>query len=338
MNHAEFQGSHYEIGFQWGALLAEHGNFILHHVPFAVTKERIDFAAACVPIYQEYFPEILEEIQGLAHGQKEDVRLFQAVLFSMYAMVPGCRCSCFAVSNGEQIFLGRNSDFLTELEEQYLNVIYHTADSFLGNSFTGNTTAFIEMEDGINEHGLSVGLTSVYPHHIQPGINAGMLVRLFLEKCRTVRQAIELLERIPVSSAQTLTVADAAGEICVMECNADGLEIITPSKDLPFVCATNVFHSKAMAPYVFAGIDNWEAEPRYQTLDSFLRKKAGQMEISDAMELLKGNHGFLCQYDRATGKDTVWSVVYDIKGKKIYRAEGNPGRTEFLEDRRFFPK
>ncbi len=44
----------------------------------------------------------------------------------------------------------------------------------------------------------------------------------------------------------------------------------------------------------------------------------------------------MCQYDRKTGKDTVWSVIYDVTGGKIYRCEGNPSRKRFLEDKRIF--
>ena len=43
----------------------------------------------------------------------------------------------------------------------------------------------------------------------------------------------------------------------------------------------------------------------------------------------------MCQYDRRKGADTVWSVVYDVKNKKIYRVEGNPSRKPYKEDLRF---
>ena len=43
----------------------------------------------------------------------------------------------------------------------------------------------------------------------------------------------------------------------------------------------------------------------------------------------------MCQYDRKTGADTVWSVIYDVKERKIYRVEGNPVRKGFKEDKRF---
>ena len=75
------------------------------------------------------------------------------------------------------------------------------------------------MEDGVNEKGLAAGLTSVYPPSgasgplIAPGMNAGLLLRFFLERCASVEEALVWLKRLPVSSAQTFTLADAGGKI-----------------------------------------------------------------------------------------------------------------------------
>ena len=82
-------------------------------------------------------------------------------------------------------------------------------------------------------------------------------------------------------------------------------------------------------------IDNWFAEERYQTLYSAFSEKNGGFNFPFAEKLLSGDYGFLCQYDRSTGKDTVWSVIYDMKRHKIYRSEGNPRRHKFKEDIRF---
>lgn len=116
MYHAHFRGTHYEAGFRWGSLLLKHKNIILENIPFEITQERIDYALSCLPIYEKYYHEIVEEIQGLADGQQCDVRILQAVLFSMYSMPPSCNCSCFAFTTEQEILLGRNSDFLTEIE------------------------------------------------------------------------------------------------------------------------------------------------------------------------------------------------------------------------------
>lgn len=333
MYHERFCGTHYEIGFRWGARLAKHGNYILENVGFPITAERLAFSESCLPVYREYFPEILQEIQGIADGQKCDEKRLRAFLFSMYAMPPCCNCSCFAVANGRNVLLGRNSDFLTRLEKSNMNVLYRfTAPSY---SFTGNTTAFVQMEDGVNEHGLAVGLTSIQPTSVRPGMNAGLLLRFFLEKCKSTEEVVGQLHTLPISSAQTFTMADAAGNIAVAECCAEKVAIRKPSGQKPYVCATNTFRADEMLRFNIAGIDNWRADERYETLASALNRNADTMDLKSAADLLSGKHSFLCQYDRKTGKDTVWSVLYDLTRGKIYRAEGNPSRRRFQEDTRF---
>ena len=333
MYHAHFRGTHYEAGFRWGSLLLKHQNIILENIPFEITQERIDYALSCLPIYERFYPEITEEIQGLADGQNCDVRILQAVLFSMYSMPPACNCSCFAFTTGQEILLGRNSDFLTEIEKLNMNVIYRLTDGAY--SFNGNTTAFVEVEDGVNEQGLAVGLTSVYPVQRKPGFNAGLLLRYLLEKCKNVSEAISCLHQLPIASAQTLTLADTSGEIALVECNSERIEVTTSlSNTHSFVCDTNTFHLTKMTEYNRIGIDDWFAEKRFQTLLSALQDNKN-FNLIFAQKLLSGEYGFLCQYDRSTGKDTVWSVIYDLKQHKIYRSEGNPGRRSFKEDFRF---
>ena len=333
MYHAHFCGDHYEIGARWGSRLAERGNFILDRIPFPISAQRVSFAWECLPLYKTYFPAILEEIRGIAAGQRCQVEPLYAVLFSMYAIPPSCCCSCFAVSNGKTVLLGRNSDFLPALEKLNQNVIYRFSSGAY--AFTGNTTAFLEMEDGVNEKGLAAGLTSVYPHTTKPGISAGLLLRLILESCASTGEAIRLVQSAPMGSSHTLTLADSSGEIAVLECNADNIEILRPSAYRPYVCATNLFHSAAMASFQQPGVDAWQAEERRQTLERVLQAEALGMEAPGGMELLAGKKGFLCQYDRATGKDTVWSVLYDLKNRRVFRAEGNPSRKKFRLDSRF---
>ena len=51
------------------------------------------------------------------------------------------------------------SDFAVALEPTNENSYYHLTD---GNAFVGNSTAPSQMEDGVNCHGLAVGLTAFY--------------------------------------------------------------------------------------------------------------------------------------------------------------------------------
>lgn len=332
MYHSHFRGTHYEAGFRWGSLLLKHNNIILDHIPFRITQERIDYAVSCVPVYKAYYPEIMEEIQGIADGQCCDVRTLQTVLFSMYSMPPTSHCSCFAAVTGDEILFGRNSDFLTDIERLNMNAVYNLSDGAY--QFMGNTTAFVEMEDGVNEYGLAAGLTSGYPTGLKPGFNAGLLLRYLLEKCRTVQDAVSCVDSLPIASAQTLTLADSSGDIGLIECNSERIASRRFwGKAEGFVCATNTFHLPEMTMYNNREIDDWFAEERYQTLISALNENVP--DVLFAEKLLSGDYGFICQYDRNTGKDTVWSVICDLKRNKIYRSEGNPKRHKFKEDSRF---
>lgn len=152
---------------------------------------------------------------------------------------------------------------------------------------------------------------------------------------KNVLEAISCLHQLPIASAQTLTLADISGEIALVECTPDRVEVTTSlSNTHSFVCDTNAFHLTKMMQYNSVGIDDWFAETRFQTMISAFQNTK-KIDLVFVKKLLSGDYGFLCQYDRSTGKDTVWSVIYDLKQHKIYRSEGNPRRCNFKEDTRF---
>ena len=328
MNHLTLRGTHREMGFQWGARLAERGLRLLDHVPFPLEAERRAFAAACHPAYARHFPAALEELEGLAAGQNCRQEDLETVLFTTYALPPACGCSCLAVSNGNGVFFGRNSDFLTALEPDYTHVTYGFSDRAI--PFTGNTTSFVQMEDAVNARGLAIGLTSVYTPRPRPGLNAGMVLRLLAETCAAVPEALDRLRVLPLASCQTLTLADAAGDIAVAECSPEGMRVERPGPAGPFVCAANLFHSDLAVPLP-PGLDSWWAAERYDTMRRVLEREGETLALSDVQALLAGRKGFLCQYDRAAGRDTVWSAACDLTRRRCLLAEGNPGRTAFRE-------
>lgn len=331
MYHGRFTGTHYEAGYKWGRLLLKNGKRLDHCPTFALAEDKYAFARDCTAVYQKHFPEILDEIQGIADGNEVPAETLQALLFCMYCFEFDNKCTCFAFSKGEEVVFARNSDFLVSLEKLYMNCLYHLKGGY---AFNGNTTAFVQMEDGVNQHGLAVGLTFVYPHMRKPGLNAGMLLRYLLEKCETTREALEKLYELPIASAQTLTIADKGGKIAVAECNPEEIEVIRPRVGEQFVVTANNFNSEKMQPYRNPGIDDWRSDERYQTARHALERNKDGYSLTFAEDLLSGKYGFMCQYDRKQNADTVWSVVYDLRKKRIWRAEGNPSRKPFKEDSR----
>lgn len=331
MYHGHFNGTHYEVGFRWGTALRRRGRILLEKLPFFLTEERMEFSRCCLPFYEFWYPEILEEIRGIADGQEIAVEPLLSFLLGMYCIMPENRCSCFAFQTENNSILARNSDFLTEIENLCMNCIYTLEGA---HSFTGNTTAFVEMEDGANEHGLAIGLTAIWPRILAHGLNAGMLLRYGLEKCKTAEEFIGELTRLPIASSQTFTVADHGGSIALVECNPEKVIVKKPGEAYPFVSAVNSFYCPEMAIYTCTDIDTWNSEKRFATIQNAFRDtKTYDMDF--AKNLLAGRYGFMCQYDRKTGRDTVWSVIYDMKCPAVYRCEGNPLRKNFTQDIRF---
>ena len=273
----------------------------------------------------------LDEIQGIADGQRLPVETLESILFPMYSMRFENHCTCFAFSNDSETVFARNSDFLVSIEKLYMNCLYALDGAY---AFNGNTTAYVEMEDGVNEHSLAAGLCFVYPKINKPGFNAGMLIRYILEKCKTTGEAISALKSLPIASSQTITLADMRGDIAVVECNAEKLVVIRPEPDRNFVAAANCFVSPEMLPYRNTEVDDWRADERWRTARDVLSNNPEKLSVEFAEDILAGKHGFMCQYERKTNADTVWSVVYDLQRKQIWRAEGNPSRKVFREDTR----
>lgn len=51
-----------------------------------ITEERKEFAKKCISVYQEYYPEILDEIRGIADGQGTSYEDMYTFLLSMFLL------------------------------------------------------------------------------------------------------------------------------------------------------------------------------------------------------------------------------------------------------------
>lgn len=296
---------------------------------FQRSEKEKAFCRACIPVCEREYPELLEEIRGIADGQNMEMEELAAFILGIYVFAPSSHCTCIAFRRGGQTVFGRNSDFLTALEPYYDSCFYWLEGGY---PFIGNTTALVQMEDGVNRHGLAAGLTFVCPTVAKPGLNAGILVRYALEKCRTVKEALAALERLTISSSQTITLADSGGDMAVVECNAKDFVVMRPGPGENFVAAVNEFHSPRMEQYRFAAEDDFHSAERYRVARNALKEKQGGDPLAFAKDLLSGKFGFMCQYDREKGADTVWSSIYLLNGQKSFRCEGNPSRSPYKED------
>lgn len=225
MYHPRFSGSHYEMGFKFGQLMSK--NHIHLSEIIKLTREKREFGQKCIAICNEVYPEAIEEMEGIADGIGFPLIDFASWIFCIYCYEYQHGCTCLAFKDADHIIFGRNSDFYVEIKKACESALYMPDKGYW---FIGNSTAMVQMEDGYNEHGLAIGLNYIFPKKIKPGLNAGMLLRYMLEKCRSVKEALEVLSKLPISSTQKFAMIDKSGDMAVVECNYERISIIEPSK------------------------------------------------------------------------------------------------------------
>ena len=69
------------------------------------------------------------------------------------------------------------------------------------NKYLGHSDCFIGKVDGINQHGLFVGITAVPHEGIKPGLNFYFACKHVLENCSNVEEGINVLRSFPSSVA-----------------------------------------------------------------------------------------------------------------------------------------
>ncbi len=321
MYHSRWKGSHYSAGMRYGGILRKTGAQIPPGNP--------EYAEKCVTVYEKHYPQILDEIRGTADGMGVDFMIIAQFLLSMYSCTHDNACSCFAFAKNGKVFFGRNSDFSRDIKKLCDSAYYNFDGKY---KFIGNTTAWSQIEDGVNECGLAAGLTFVYPTVSAPGLNAGMLVRYALENCANTAEAVQAVRNIPIGSSQNLVFADKSGHIALMECNCKSINVTELFRDGAVYC-TNHFTSNPMTSYQTSITDVIYSHKRYDTL-KLIFKNDYQPENYFCENLLSGKMGFLCQYKKDDLIDTVWSSYVNLSKPEIYRAEGNPSKSAFKKDKR----
>ena len=118
--------------------------------------------------------------------------------------------------------------------------------------------------DGMNEHGLTIGLHLVKARPRFPGLTSTLLVRRVLDQCATTAEAIDLLRRLPHAMQYNYSLLDAGGVAAVVEAGA-GAVVVAPwrlarlHQSFP-VAATEAFEPPRRAlDWPAAAAGNWAA-------------------------------------------------------------------------------
>lgn len=255
--------------------------------------------------------------------------------------LPDLACSTFnaTTTEGDAIF-GRNFDLSyspsmlvrTDPADGYASISMVNL-GFLGygedklpDSPTSSITALAAPYaplDGVNEAGLAVGvlLIDTDPTNQQTDrvdITTTTAIRLMLDKCATVDEALDLLEQYDMHSSANscyhFQIADASGDTVVVEYVDNEMSVLDPddvttagqpAAGTTYMAATNFLLTPG--EYDFGG-----GEDRYATVMGALEAAEGVMDEQQAMDTLQSVSREVKIKDNGEVFQTQWSVVYNL--------------------------
>ena len=182
--------------------------------------------------------------------------------------------------------------------------------------------------DGMNEKGLCTSILALPKQASQqetsnPNVGTTIIMRLWLDRCATVQEALDLLETVDVrhdaavGSGYHYMVADAAGDCAVVEFDKeDGWKTMIVRKDpeAKYMLVTNHLLSEkyyTTEPDPAVGNPHSKSWWRYETVQAYLEARNGSLTLEEAQECLALVHWKDLVWETGTVEDTQYSNVYD---------------------------
>ena len=258
-------------------------------------------------------------------------------------------CTSFQArkADGEGYFFGRNYDYfknptlvtVSHPKNGYASIACSDMSHF-GYSLEKLPTSFLKKlsclaaiyapVDGMNEKGLCTSIMALPKQASQqetekPNVGTTLIMRLWLDRCATVEEALALLETVDVRHDATVgsgyhyMIADALGNSAVVEFDPnDGWKTLVTRKPegQNWMHVTNhLLHEKYYSTEPDPALGNPHSKSwwRYETCGAYLSAHNGILTLEEAQECLALVHWKDLVWENGTVEDTQYSNVYDQK-------------------------
>jgi predicted choloylglycine hydrolase len=323
-HHAIVEGTAYQAGQLQGEFLKQVGRTLLSYEP----PEPKETARRMRQLYDEYCPGLTEEIQGVADSLDLP---FEKALFCAVIGPEGQGCTHAVALPGitasHHLLVARNYDMgLAEADLRLCTTRIEGRFSHLGFS----DMCFGRL-DGINEHGLCVTLSSAWgqtpkdwqePH----GFHYAIALRAVLDQCRTLEEAVDLCQRMPIGSNGTFLAADRAGNAACIEIagRERALKRIDAQAVEQYLVSANHYSLLAFpAPMEYA--PSAHSTRRHERLASWLQENRGRITDDGLKSFLDRDWATgVSGYSPEHQAGTLWSMVFDVTAGTVEIRFGPP--------------
>ena len=182
--------------------------------------------------------------------------------------------------------------------------------------------------DGMNEKGLCTSIMALPGQASRQDtekydVGTTIIMRLWLDRCATVSEALALLDEVDVRHDATVgtgyhyMVADASGDCAVVEFDKDDgwktLIVRKPAGEKSMLVTNHLLSEKYYTTEPDPAVGNPHSKSwwRYETAGAYLAAHDGTLTLEQAQECLALVHWKDFVWDNGTVEDTQFSNVYD---------------------------
>lgn len=268
-------------------------------------------------------------------------------------------CTSFQAvqADGEGFWFGRNYDYfknptmvtVSHPKKGYASIACSDMSHFgyslekLPDSFAKKLNCLASIYapvDGINEKGLCTSIMALPKQASQQDtpkhdVGTTIIMRLWLDRCATVQEALDLLETVDVrhdasvGSGYHYMVADANGDCAVVEFDKEDkwkTMIVRKTSDANSMLVTNHLLSEkyyTTEPDAAVGNPHSKSWWRRETAAAYLKEHDGILTLEQAQECLSQVHWKDFVWENGTVEDTQFSNVYDQKNIVLHLRNWN---------------
>lgn len=245
-------GSPFEIGFTHGsAVSTEIRHNVATYTYFFGETAKITWDQAreraltrFLPTIERQWPEIVDEMRGIAEGAGNGLTLADIVTLNVRTEIAftnytdGCT-SIGQISQDGKMFLAQNWDMIPELQKGMVFLHIKPAGSNIAMRFLGE--AGIVGKIGMNSTGFGFCMNALRSGALNPdNMPVHIMSRRLLQFATSFGSAIEIIEKFGLASSINYLLADEIGNFADLECTPLGNFLISPQNG--YVAHANHFY------------------------------------------------------------------------------------------------
>ena len=339
------EGTHRELGHQHGEQAVESIRAHLDHIGSSQNLSSDELQAKALkfkPLFDQYCPHLLDEIEGLAEGA--GITVAEALACNLrgeLGKAPAEGCTTYVIGRSGtaagEVLVGQNSDMSQpNIEMGYmLHLKPKDKPQVLIWTFGGM----------IGYHGMNSAGVAHFANALgggpkgQFGLSHYAVKRMMLE-CSSVYEVMDIFHRVPLASNGNYVVCDGDGVIIDIEANSTGPQILGDEKR-GYIAHTNHYLCPMYATRKNHDASISDSFPRLRKMNEMIETDIGKVDVASVKRYLSDHsngESSICRHPRTEDLEkgfesagrTVASMISEPAERRMHVALGNPCNNSYV--------